>query len=82
MTLPLESRANVVPDTPVRFAVLGCGRIGKMHAEMLARQVPGTTDVRPAASTPAADIPRNDRVRGASFPGAAPGAAVMEGMLG
>ena len=24
----------------VRFAVLGCGRIGKMHAEMLARQVP------------------------------------------
>jgi myo-inositol 2-dehydrogenase/D-chiro-inositol 1-dehydrogenase len=27
--------------TDVRFAVLGCGRIGKMHAEMLARQVPG-----------------------------------------
>ncbi|MEL6891244.1 MAG: Gfo/Idh/MocA family oxidoreductase, partial [Actinomycetota bacterium] len=26
---------------PVRFAVLGCGRIGKMHAEMLARRVPG-----------------------------------------
>ena len=43
MTLPLESKANVVPDTPVRFAVLGCGRIGKMHAEMLARQVPGAS---------------------------------------
>ncbi len=26
-----------------RFAVLGCGRIGKMHAEMLARQVPGAS---------------------------------------
>jgi myo-inositol 2-dehydrogenase / D-chiro-inositol 1-dehydrogenase len=25
----------------VRVAVLGCGRIGKMHAELLARQVPG-----------------------------------------
>ena len=32
-----------MPDTPVRFAVLGCGRIGKMHAEMLARQVPGAS---------------------------------------
>jgi myo-inositol 2-dehydrogenase / D-chiro-inositol 1-dehydrogenase len=27
----------------IRFAVLGCGRIGKMHAEMLARQVSGTS---------------------------------------
>lgn len=27
----------------IRFAVLGCGRIGKMHAEMLARQVPGAS---------------------------------------
>jgi len=34
-----ESKASAVPD-PIRFAVLGCGRIGKMHAEMLARQVP------------------------------------------
>ena len=25
----------------VRFSVLGCGRIGSMHAEMLARRVPG-----------------------------------------
>ncbi|MBC49582.1 MAG: dehydrogenase, partial [Ilumatobacter sp.] len=32
-----------MPDTPVRFAVLGCGRIGKMHAEMLARQVSGAS---------------------------------------
>ena len=38
-----ERKANVVPDTPIRFAVLGCGRIGKMHAEMLARQVPGAS---------------------------------------
>lgn len=27
---------------PVKMVVLGTGRIGKMHAEMLARQVPGT----------------------------------------
>lgn len=27
----------------IRFAVLGCGRIGKMHAEMLERSVSGTT---------------------------------------
>lgn len=27
----------------IRFAVLGCGRIGKMHAEMLARRVPGAS---------------------------------------
>ena len=27
----------------IRFAVLGCGRIGKMHAEMLARRVAGTS---------------------------------------
>ncbi len=27
--------------TPVRIAVLGVGRIGKMHAELLARQIPG-----------------------------------------
>ncbi|MFK8024586.1 MAG: inositol 2-dehydrogenase [Ilumatobacter sp.] len=27
---------------PIRFAVLGCGRIGSMHADMLARRVAGT----------------------------------------
>jgi myo-inositol 2-dehydrogenase/D-chiro-inositol 1-dehydrogenase len=27
----------------LRIAVLGCGRIGKMHAELLERQVPGST---------------------------------------
>lgn len=32
-----------MPDATVRFAVLGCGRIGKMHAQMLARQVPGAS---------------------------------------
>ncbi len=48
--------------TPVRFAVLGCGRIGVMHAEMLARRVPGAAlsvvfDVfRPAAEQAAADF--------------------------
>ena len=26
----------------IRFAVLGCGRIGRMHAEMLERRVSGT----------------------------------------
>jgi myo-inositol 2-dehydrogenase/D-chiro-inositol 1-dehydrogenase len=39
----VESRVNVVPESPIRFAVLGCGRIGRMHAEMLVRQVPGAT---------------------------------------
>jgi myo-inositol 2-dehydrogenase/D-chiro-inositol 1-dehydrogenase len=29
--------------TEIRFAVLGCGRIGTMHAEMLTRQVPGAS---------------------------------------
>jgi myo-inositol 2-dehydrogenase / D-chiro-inositol 1-dehydrogenase len=28
-------------DVPLRIAVLGVGRIGKMHAELIARQVPG-----------------------------------------
>ncbi|MDX2378322.1 MAG: inositol 2-dehydrogenase [Acidimicrobiia bacterium] len=28
--------------TPLRFAVLGCGRIGRMHADLLHRQVRGT----------------------------------------
>ena len=46
----------------LRFAVLGCGRIGKMHAEMLARRVPGATVsvvfdvVEQAASAVAADL--------------------------
>lgn len=49
-------------SAPLRFAVLGCGRIGKMHAEMLARRVPGTSVsvvfdvVEPAASVVAADL--------------------------
>jgi len=30
-------------SSPVRFAVLGCGRIGRMHAEMLARRVAGSS---------------------------------------
>ncbi len=29
------------PPSPVRIVVLGAGRIGRMHAEMLARQIPG-----------------------------------------
>lgn len=45
---------------PIRFAVLGCGRIGKMHAEMLARRVPGASvavvfDVVGAAADAVAD---------------------------
>ena len=44
----------------LRFAVLGCGRIGKMHAEMLARRIPGAAvsvvfDVVPAAAATVAD---------------------------
>lgn len=40
---------------PLRIAVLGCGRIGQMHAELLARRVPGAAvayvyDAVPAAS--------------------------------
>lgn len=39
----------------VRIGVLGCGRIGRMHAELIARQVPGAAlggvyDVVPAAA--------------------------------
>ena len=32
---------HTTPDDPLRIAVLGVGRIGKMHAEIVARQVPG-----------------------------------------
>ena len=32
---------NPPADAPLRIAVLGVGRIGKMHAELIARQVPG-----------------------------------------
>ena len=32
----------MVSDTPVRIAMIGTGRIGRMHAEIVARQVPGT----------------------------------------
>lgn len=34
---------NPPADAPLRIAVLGVGRIGKMHAELIARQVPGAT---------------------------------------
>ena len=42
--------------SPIRIAVLGVGRIGKMHAEIISRQVPGATlamvfDVNEAAVT-------------------------------
>ena len=45
---------------PIRFAVLGCGRIGRMHAEMLSRRIPGTSvsvvfDVVDAAASGVAD---------------------------
>ena len=44
-----------LPVKTVRIAVLGVGRIGKMHAELIARQVPGATlayvqDVNPQAA--------------------------------
>ncbi len=44
----------------IRFAVLGCGRIGKMHAELLEREVSGTSvsvvfDVVDAAAQAVAD---------------------------
>ncbi|MGB3735829.1 MAG: inositol 2-dehydrogenase [Ilumatobacter sp.] len=46
--------------TPIRFAVLGCGRIGTMHAEMLSRRVQGAAvsvvfDVVDAAAAAVAD---------------------------
>ncbi len=34
---------NDSPTPTIRFAVLGCGRIGTMHAEMLAKRVPGAS---------------------------------------
>ncbi len=46
----------------IRFAVLGCGRIGRMHAEMLARRIEGTSVaavfdvVADAAESVAADL--------------------------
>ena len=41
---------------PIRIAVLGVGRIGRMHAELVARQVPGAAlamvhDVNASAAT-------------------------------
>jgi myo-inositol 2-dehydrogenase / D-chiro-inositol 1-dehydrogenase len=42
--------------SPIRIAILGVGRIGKMHAEIISRQVPGATlamvfDVNEAVAT-------------------------------
>ena len=56
--------------TPVRIGVLGCGRIGRMHAELIARQVPGAEvaavhDVVPDA---AAALARDLGVRQATEP--------------
>lgn len=41
-TLP-GSRPSQGASAPVRVAVVGVGRIGRLHAELLARQVPGAT---------------------------------------
>ena len=45
---------------PLRIGVIGVGRIGRMHAELLARQVPGAAvaavyDPRDAAARDVAD---------------------------
>jgi myo-inositol 2-dehydrogenase / D-chiro-inositol 1-dehydrogenase len=49
-----------VNDIPIRIAVLGAGRIGRMHAELLAKRVPGAElacvfDVAPALAAALAD---------------------------
>jgi myo-inositol 2-dehydrogenase/D-chiro-inositol 1-dehydrogenase len=63
------------PDLPVRrIGVIGCGRIGRMHASLLAREVPGWTVAAVADAVPAA----------AEAVAAATGAAVLtiEELLG
>jgi myo-inositol 2-dehydrogenase/D-chiro-inositol 1-dehydrogenase len=42
-------------NTPVRLALIGAGRIGSNHAELVARHVPGATLVAVADPTPNAD---------------------------
>src|SRR5215213_10034734 len=37
----LQSVATIM--TPMRIGVVGCGRIGRMHAELLHRRVPGVS---------------------------------------
>jgi myo-inositol 2-dehydrogenase/D-chiro-inositol 1-dehydrogenase len=38
----VESRApRAAPDAPLRVGVMGAGRIGRVHADLLARQLPG-----------------------------------------
>ncbi len=50
-----SAQASSPSPAPLRIAVLGVGRIGKMHAELIARQVPGAAlayvqDVNAAAA--------------------------------
>lgn len=45
----------MIPSSPLRVGVLGCGRIGQMHAGLLATRVPGVVlvgvyDVEPSAA--------------------------------
>lgn len=43
------------PDLPIRrIGVIGCGRIGRMHAELLAREIPGYALAAVADAVPAA----------------------------
>jgi len=40
-TQPVTTATATPPTPPVRIGVIGVGRIGRMHAELLARRVPG-----------------------------------------
>jgi len=53
------SARELTDQSPIRVAVIGCGRIGRLHAGLLARQVPGLAlaglaDAVPAAAAAAA----------------------------
>lgn len=55
MSTPMDAGFSVAKADsrpPVRMAVVGTGRIGRMHAEMLMREVPGATLTRVADAVP------------------------------
>ncbi|MFM7145220.1 MAG: Gfo/Idh/MocA family oxidoreductase, partial [Actinomycetales bacterium] len=48
------SARELTDQSPIRVAVIGCGRIGRLHAGLLARQVPSLALASLADAVPAA----------------------------